>query len=282
MSKFVRSRTALITGAASGIGYELAKLFASDNCDLVLVDKDQVGLARVAQELSRTYGISSYTLVKDLSSKHAPLEIYEELTSEGLELDVLVNNAGYGLSGEFREINLEDQLNMIQVNISAVVALTGYLLPQLLKRDSAAILNVASIAAFQAGPYMSTYFASKAFVLSFSEALAQELAGTTVSVTSVCPPPTNTGFAARAGAQGSFAFNQHFMMSVKDVAKEAYDGLKVKRVIVLPGATTKLAVMLSRFIPRSVPISIAGFVNKRRHGAVPESALETPLLRQSS
>ena len=286
MTKFVGSTTALVTGAAGGIGYELSKLFASDGNNLVLVDMDQVGIARVAGELAKTYGIEVHTITKDLSDINAPLEICQEIDELGIDIDVLVNNAGYGLAGEFSEIDLEKQLNMIQVNVSAVVSLTGHLLPKLMKRENAAIMNVASIAAFAPGPYMSTYFASKAFVLSFSEGLSKELEGTNVSVTTLCPPPTATNFAARAGAKRTIAFKDKALMKVTDVARHAYEGMKEKRVVVLPGIAGKFIVLINRFVPRSVPRTFTAILNKGRSAPAEKAVrqtIETPLpLRQSS
>lgn len=255
--------TALVTGGASGIGFELCKLLAKDGHDLVLVDMNEVGMLRAADQLRTEYGVKVKVLYKDLSDPNAAKEIYEKLERLGIEITTLVNNAGYGLSGRFTELELDDQLQMMQVNMNAVVSLTSYFLPRLLEQKQASILNLASIAAFQAGPFMATYFASKAFVLSFSEALASELTGTNVSVTSVCPGPTDTGFARRAGANGSIAFKKSTMMNVVDVAHEAYAAMKSKRAVVIPGLTNKMAILASRFVPRNTVTQVAGLMNKR-------------------
>lgn len=268
----ILGKTALVTGGASGIGFELCKLMAADRYNIVIVDMNEIGMKRAAEELEERFGIKVTTMFKDLSNPNAASEICSELVSRGLEIDILVNNAGYGLQGAFVEISLADQLKMIQVNISAVVSLTGFLLPRMLNRNEGAILNVASIAAFQAGPYMAAYFASKAFVLSFTEALAKELENTPITITSLCPPPTDTGFAERARAEKSIAFRPEVMMNCQDVAREAWKGLKAKRVVVLPGLGNKLVIMASRFLPRSTAVAVAGALNKgRRSGKPPQS-----------
>ncbi|MBX3137472.1 SDR family oxidoreductase [Candidatus Obscuribacterales bacterium] len=267
-----RKRTALVTGGAGGIGFELCKLIAADGYDLVLVDMNEMGLNRAARQLETEFGVNVQTICKDLSDPKAPGEIVNELNQRCVETDLLVNNAGFGLSGSFVDIALEPQLNMIQVNIGAVISLTRLLLPGMLKRDGVAILNVASIAAFQPGPYMAAYFASKAFVLSWSEGLAKELEGSSVSVTALCPPPTNTGFAARANSGTSFAFQKRAMATPEEVARDAWRGVKNKKVIVLPTMMNKLAVFSSRFLPRKTVTAVAGLMNKQRTAtAVPNT-----------
>ena len=263
MSRHSFNNTALVTGGASGIGFEFCKLLAKDGHDLVLVDMNEVGMIRAADELRTEYGVKVKIVYKDLSDPNAAKEIYEKLEALDIKINTLVNNAGFGLTGRFTDLELDEQLQMMQVNMNAVVSLTSYFLPELLKQRQASILNLASIAAFQAGPYMATYFASKAFVLSFSEALASELEGTSVSVTSVCPGPTDTGFASRAGAHGSIAFKPTSMMHVVDVAKEAYSAMKANRTVIIPGVTNKLAILASRFVPRTTVTAVAGLMNKR-------------------
>lgn len=259
------TKTALITGGAGGIGFELCKLMAADGYDLVIVDMNELGMNRAANELTSTFGVKVQTIAKDLSKSEAPKEIVDELKERGLDIDLLVNNAGFGLSGRFVDISLEKQIDMLQVNINAVVALTRLLLPNmLLKRNDTAILNLASIAAFSPGPYMSAYFASKAFVLSWTEGLQQELEGSNVTVTALCPPPTDTGFARRAGSGTSVAFKKGVMASPEQVAQEAWSGLKTRKAIVLPGMFNRFAVFTSRFLPRKVVASASGFMNRHR------------------
>ncbi len=258
------TKTALVTGGAGGIGFELCKLIAQEGYDIVMVDMNEVGMARAAAQLNDMAGIAVHTIVKDLSRQESAREIVAELEERGIAIDLLINNAGFGLTGRFVDIGLEAQLNMLHVNISAVVALTRLLLPGMLQRKSAAILNVASIAAFQPGPYMSAYFASKAFVLSWSESLGMELEGTGVTVTTLCPPPTDTGFARRAGAGTSIAFRKGLMATPEEVAREAWIGLKMKKVIVLPCLLNKVAVFTGRFLPRKAVTAIAGAMNRQR------------------
>ncbi len=276
MTTLNKQNTALVTGGAGGIGFELCKLIAADGYDLVLVDMNETGLNRAARELEASTGVQVTTIVKDLSATHAAREIVEELNSREIQINLLVNNAGFGLSGRFIEISLESQLNMLQVNINTVVALTRLLLPGMLNLENAAILNVASIAAFQPGPYMSAYFASKAFVLSWSEGLANELQGTGVTVTTLCPPPTDTGFARRAGSGSSIAFSKKVMATPESVARDAWDGLKKKRVIVLPSFLNKLAVFTQRFLPRKTVTAIAGSMNKQRAITANNAAVRAP------
>lgn len=265
-------RTALVTGSAGGIGFELCKLIANDGYDLVMVDMNEMGLNRAARQIESEFGVKVQTICKDLSKTDTPREIADELKARNIETDLLVNNAGFGLSGSFVDIALEPQLNMIQVNISAVVSLTRLLLPGMLKRKDASILNVASIAAFQPGPYMAAYFASKAFVLSWSEGLAKELEGSNVSVTVLCPPPTDTGFARRANSGSSIAFQKNVMATPEMVAKEAWRGLKTKKVIVLPSLLNKVAVFASRFAPRATVTAVAGMMNRQRDTRVTATA----------
>lgn len=264
MSIEEQNRTALVTGGAGGIGFELCKLIAADGYDLVLVDMNEMGLNRAARQLESEFNVKIQTICADLSNAKAPHEIVDDLKQRGTVIDLLVNNAGFGLSGSFVDIALEPQLNMIQVNISAVIALTRLLLPGMLKRKHASILNVASIAAFQPGPYMAAYFASKAFVLSWSEGLAKELEDTNVSVTALCPPPTNTGFAARANSGTSLAFQKQAMATPEEVAREAWSGVKSKKIIVLPTFMNKFAVFTSRFLPRKTVTAVACMMNKQR------------------
>lgn len=259
-----RAKTALVTGGAGGIGFELSKLIAADGYNLVLVDIDEMGMARASRALETAYGIKVLSISKDLSHKDAAREIVDELARREVLIDVLINNAGFGLSGRFVDIGLEAQLNMIQVNISSVVALTRLLLPGMLKRKQARILNVASIAAFQPGPYMAAYFASKAFVLSWSEGLAKELEGTGVTVTTLCPPPTDTGFALRANSGSSLAFQKNVMATPQAVARDAWQGLNQNKVIVLPCILNKVAVFTQRFLPRSTVTALAGMMNRQR------------------
>ncbi|HZC76160.1 MAG TPA: SDR family oxidoreductase, partial [Ktedonobacterales bacterium] len=195
--------TALVTGASSGIGEELARLFARDGYDLVLVARGKTQLEALAAELRQRHGVSLTVLATDLAQPAAAQAIYDELTRAGITVDVLVNNAGYATYGSFTEIPAETELAMLQVNMAALTHLCKLFLPPMVRRGSGRVLNVASTAAFQPGPLMAAYYASKAYVLSLSEALANELRGTGVTVTALCPGPTRSGFQSRAKMEDS-------------------------------------------------------------------------------
>jgi hypothetical protein len=177
--------TALITGASSGIGLELARIFAADKWDVALVARSEGKLRELASELQNAHGVRARVIAADLAKPSAPDEIMAAL--EGVEIDALVNNAGFGLGGEFVKADLHTELEMIQVNITALTHLTSLVLPSMVARRRGAILNVASTPAFQPGPFMSVYYATKAYVLSFSEAIVEELTGSGVTVTALCP-----------------------------------------------------------------------------------------------
>lgn len=248
----------LITGASSGIGKELAKLFAKDGRDLVLVARNESELRKIAKELSDGFGISAFILPKDLSIPSAPDEILDELERMKLNVDVLVNNAGFGSYGVFIKTDLKTSLDMIQVNITALTHLTWLLAPKMVERGKGKILNVASLAAFPPGPYMNVYYSTKAYVLSFSVALNEELRGTGVSVTTLCPGPTETNFQKRIGLTSAETFSIK-SMSAQKVALIGYKGFKKNKLIVLPGFVNKMTAFLLRFIPKG---TAAHFVAK--------------------
>jgi short-subunit dehydrogenase len=245
------AKTALITGASSGIGYELAKQFAADGTNLVLVARDQVKLQQVALELS---GVSTKIIRADLSHPSAPDEIFRETQAASIAVDYLVNNAGFGFSGPFLETDLETERAMIQVNVTAVVHLSKLYLREMHKRGSGGILNVASTAAFQPVPLMSIYYASKAFVLSFSEAIATELSGSGITVTALCPGPTATDFQRRAHIESTRLMKGKLLrtMTAADVARIGYRGFLQGKVIVIPGLMNKIGVQLVRISPRAL------------------------------
>jgi short-subunit dehydrogenase len=255
-SKKRRQQTALITGASGGIGYEFAKLFASDGYDLVLVDRQGQKLADIIDELERKYGIFVKPLVKDLSRSTAPDEIYAELKQASIRVDVLVNNAGFGTHGFFYETNLNTELEIIQVNAVCVTHLTKLFLSDMVRQGSGKILNIASIAAFQAGPLMAVYFATKAYVLSFSEAIANELEGTGVTVTVLCPGPTASGFQKAAAMEKTKIANPWGMMDSATVAKIGYLGLMANKTVVIPGTKNKILATSVRFAARKLVTKI--------------------------
>jgi short-subunit dehydrogenase len=256
-------QTALITGASGGIGKELACLFARDGHNLVLVARSEGKLRELADELSSAHGVDVHVIVRDLSQPEAPEAIARELTEKGIQVDMLVNNAGFGLYGEFIRNSLEEQLNMIDLNVRSLTSLTHLLLPGMLERKRGRILNVASTASFQPGPLMAVYYATKAYVLSFSEALSNELAGTGVTVTALCPGPTVTEFASRANLNQSKLFESG-AMDVKTVARIGYRGFMAGKTLVIPGLRNRLFAFSVRLMPRRLVTSIVRQVQERR------------------
>jgi uncharacterized protein len=255
---------ALITGASGGIGLELARIFARESHDLALVARSHDKLKSIAEDLQQTYGVQVKYYTKDLSISSTPEEIFEVLQSEGGNIDVLVNNAGFGWRGEFAKMELSDALEMIQVNITSLTHLTRLFLPGMIERKRGKILNVASTAAFQPGPLMATYYASKAYVLSFSEALSEELEGTPVTVTALCPGPTATGFGARAGFANEKIIGNLLSMNSYTVALEGYKGLMKGKPLVVSGWKNWLGTQLIRFLPRPIPARLIKRVQKKR------------------
>ncbi len=254
----------LITGASSGIGLELAKIFARDKHDLALVARSYEKLKIIAENLQQEYGVQVNCYIKDLSVSSTPEEIYEVLQCEGGNIDVLINNAGFGWRGEFAKMNVADALDMIQVNMTSLTHLTQLLLPGMIERRSGKIMNVASTAAFQPGPLMATYYASKAYVLNFSLALAEELHGTGVTVTAFCPGPTATEFGKRAGFIKEKILGDHFSMDASIVALDGYRGLMKGRPLVVSGWRNWLGTQLVRFLPRMIPGKLIKSVQKKR------------------
>lgn len=250
-------KTALITGATHGIGYELAKQFAEHGHDLVIVSRKKEDLQKVSKELTKEYGVQVWTITSDLSLYDSPEKIFTFLKKKEISIEVLVNNAGFGLFGRFSETDLEKELNMIHLNVMSLTHLTKLLLPGMLKRKAGYILNVASTASFMPGPLSAVYFATKAYVLSFSEAIAQELQGTGVQVSALCPGPTKTGFGSRSGGDSTGLFaNNALAQSAQEVATITYrDLLKGKRIII-PGWRNKIQIFLLRFAPRSLVTKI--------------------------
>ena len=245
--------TALITGATSGIGLELASLAARDRHDLVLVARQRERLESVGRGLAEEYGVRVSVLAKDLSDPSTPPEIGRDLAARGIAVDVLVNNAGFGVYGLFAETAIDRELEMIQVNVAAPTHLTKLILQGMRERRRGWILNVASTASFQPGPFMAVYYASKAYMLSFSEALSSECAGTGISVTALCPGPTRTEFESRAGSPPEITVRKKgFVMSASDVAREGWAGMKAGKRIVIPGLANRLLVQAERVTPRSL------------------------------
>jgi short-subunit dehydrogenase len=255
------SSTALITGASVGLGYEFAKLFAQDRYDLVLVARDEQRLTAAANELTKKYGICVRVLPFDLAVPNASEKIARTLSEAGVVIDVLVNNAGFGQQGPFHANPHGNELSMVQVNIAALVHLTKLVLPGMVERKSGRIMNVASTAAFQPGPNMAVYYATKAFVLSFSEALSEELRGTGVHVTAFCPGPTRTEFQQRAGVHNTM-MKGFAGMDAAPVAKVGYEGLMRGKRVVIPGVINRIGVFFAKISPNVVLMKVIKALHK--------------------
>ena len=234
----------LITGASSGIGLELAKIFAADKFNVVLLARNESALRLLAQELGSAHGIETKVLAKDLSSPAAAQEVFDAL--KDTPISVLVNNAGIGFYGAFSQGNLNEQISSMQINMTALVQLTHLFLQPMLQRRAGRILNVASMAAFQPGPLINVYYATKAFVYSFSYALAVELQNSGVTVTTLCPGTTHTEFFSR-GRFGST--RAPFTMGARTVAEAGYRGLMKGKRMVIPGLMNKILTRISRLLP---------------------------------
>jgi len=253
----IMNKTALITGASSGLGKEFARIHASKGDDLVLVARSKDKLDALKLELEKEYGVSVYVIGKDLSDQYAPKAVYDELKTQKIQVDYLINNAGFGDFGLFAETNWEKQLEMINLNITCLTYLTRLFLPDMIKRKFGRILNLASTAAFQPGPTMSVYFATKAFVLSFSEAIANEVKGTGVTVTVLCPGATNTGFKTASSLDDSNLFKGSQIAAAKEVAEFGYTKMMEGKTVVIHGLINNLMAQSVRFIPRRIVTDVA-------------------------
>ena len=258
--------TALVTGGTSGIGYELAGLLARDGHPLVLVARGQADLDRVAGELRQRHGVAVETVAADLSRREAVEAVAAEVERRGIVVEMLVNNAGFASYGPFAESDLDHELAMIRVNIEALTHLTRRFLPGMLARRRGRILNVASTAAFQPGPLMAVYYATKAYVLSFSEALAEELRGSGVTVTALCPGPTATGFQERAALEESRLIRNRSLLDAHTVATVGYAGMLAGKRLVIPGARHWLTAEAVRFMPRRAVTSMVRRAQARADG----------------
>lgn len=256
--------TALITGASTGIGLELAREFAARGHDLVLVARHRDALEAIAGALEGKFGISATVIPADLSDPEAPQTLFDTLQSQAVHVDYLVNNAGFGLGGEFVDTDMDRELDMVQVNISALMSLTKLFLPHMIRQKSGRIMQVASIAAFQPGPLMAVYYASKAFVLSFSQALAEELRDTGVTVTALCPGPTATNFAETAGISNSRVFANAGVARADDVARYGYAAMMRGERIAIPSVRDRIMVQTQRLTPRAMVTRIVRKLQESR------------------
>ncbi|HEX5746926.1 MAG TPA: SDR family oxidoreductase [Archangium sp.] len=264
MDDMVRARRyAVVTGASSGIGRELASLLAREGYALVLVARRTGPMQELAEQLQQAHGVPSVVVGADLVSPEGVSTVVNELKTRQLDVEVLVNNAGFGLAGNFEVLPAEQQVGMLDLNVRALTALTRELVPGMVARKRGYVLNVASLAAFTPGPFMSVYYASKAYVLSFSTALHGELKGQGVRVTALCPGFTETEFAARAGEhQKARLFSGPMGTSTaRQVAEAGFRGLMRGKPVVVPGLSNRLSAWFMPLTPLGLRLRIAGYMN---------------------
>lgn len=245
-------KIALITGASSGIGKELAKIHAEKGGDLVIVARSEDKLNKLKSELEDTYNTNVRVIAKDLTDSNAPKEIYDELKSENISIDYLINNAGFGGLGRFDKRDLQTDLNMIQLNISALTALSHHFLEDFVARNEGKILNVSSTASFMPGPFQAVYYATKAYVTFFSNAIAEELHNTNITVTNLMPGATETEFASTSGMDKTELFAK--TASARSVAEAGYNGMLKGKLDVISGLTFSQKIMMKMipFMPKKM------------------------------
>lgn len=252
-----KKNTALITGGSNGIGKEFAKILAKENYNLVLVDKDKERCGILKDTLEKEHDTHVTLFVEDLSEPETPYKIYHTLAAEYVDIDILINNAGIGIFGKFSETDWRDELNILKVNIMALTHFTKLFMKGMIERNQGKILNVASIGAFQAVPLQSVYAASKAYVLSFTEAIASELKETGVTVTALCPGPTDTGFHSTARGNGKKMYERIKMPTAEEVAMHGYNAMMKGKHVSIHGFINTLMINISRIIPRKILTTLA-------------------------
>lgn len=254
---------ALVTGASAGIGRELARILAREGHDLVLIARREAAMKELADELRQRYGADSRVVAADLAAADAA-DVVQQAIGD-LPVEVLVNNAGFGGLGAFAERSREDDMRMVAVNVAALTDLTKKFLPGMVARGHGRVLNVASTAAFQPGPFMAVYYASKAYVLSLSQALAEELSGSGVTVTCLCPGPVETEFHAVAGTDGQPLTSGALSMSAEAVAEAGYRAMMRGRMIEIPGLHNKVGAQSIRLAPRRVVLKVVRRLHPADH-----------------
>jgi uncharacterized protein len=250
------NQTVLLTGASSGIGLELSRIFAQNQYNLILVARSAQKLEALASELKEKHQINVTVIPADLSQPAAAQTLFDNVQEKNLQVDILVNNAGYGIQADYHEADLTDQIGMMQLNIVTLSVLTRLFLPQMVARKSGKILNVGSTGSFAPVPSMAVYGATKAYVLSFSQAIAEELRNSGVTVSALCPGMTLTGFQDRSGVGDAFLAKIGAMQAV-DVAKIAYKGLMHGKRIIIPGLFNKVLIFLTGLTPRRLATSMS-------------------------
>lgn len=254
----------LVTGASRGIGYELARLAADDGYNPVLVSRTEEDLLKAKDTLEEEFDVQGKIITGDLSEPDTPERIFEEIESSNYRIDLLFNNAGRGQMGEFTETDWKTDREMMHLNMDGVVHLTKLFLPEMKERGEGGIINVASLAAFQPGPLMALYYASKSFVQSFSRALAEEVESYGVNVTALSPGPVDTDFKIKGNTPKTEQSDRSVSLDPEFVAKAGYRGLKAGKRIVIPGRLTSVAPQLIRFLPRKVVTKFVKRINEYR------------------
>lgn len=255
--------TALITGASGGIGLELARIHAAHKQDLVLVARNKEKLEELKAELKQEYSIAVYIIQKDLSKVNAAQEVYEETQKHGIQIKYLINNAGIGDFGDFVESDWQKQADMIQLNITALTQLCHLYLKDMIKERGGRIMNVASTAAFQPGPLMSVYYASKSYVLHFSEALNEEVRKKGVKVITLCPGATESDFSKVANMEESGLFKGKKNPSSKEVAIYGYNAMMKGKIVAIHGVKNKVLALSNRFTPRSIVVKVVKAIQQK-------------------
>ncbi len=248
--------TALITGASNGIGYEIAKIHAANGGNLVLVARNKAKLEELKQELESQYKVSVYTIGKDLSEVNAAQDVYNETTKQNIKIDYLINNAGFGDFGMFADAIWENQMKMINLNITTLTQFTHLYLKDMLTRKTGKIMNVASTAAFQSGPTMAVYYATKAYVLNFSEAVDNEVKNKGITVTALCPGATESGFQAAAAMEESSLVKGKKLPTSKEVAEYGYKAMLKGKAVAIHGLLNYILANSVRFLPRAIVVAI--------------------------
>jgi short-subunit dehydrogenase len=259
------NKTALITGASNGIGYELAKVLAEKGDNLILVARSKSKLDELKKELEEKFKVSVYIIGKDLSLPEAAKDVYDEIKQKKFSIDYLINNAGFGDFGFFADSDWSKQEQMINLNITALACFTRLYLPDMIKRGSGRIMNMASTASFQPGPTMSVYFASKAFVLSFSEAINNEVRDKGITVTALCPGATHSGFQAAASMQNSKLLDGKNFPTSKEVAEYGYKAMMKGKAVAIHGLKNKILANSVRFLPRSIVVKAARKIQEKKY-----------------
>jgi uncharacterized protein len=255
--------TALVTGASNGIGLELAKIHASKGDNLVLVARNLEKLNEIKAELEKKFNIKVYNIGKDLSKLNAALEVYNETTQQKIQIDYLINNAGFGDFGMFVETDWHKELQMINLNITTLTQFTKLYVQDMVKRGNGKIMNVASTAAFQSGPTMAVYYATKAYVLSFSEAVDNEVSDKGVTVTTLCPGATESGFQAAAAMEESALVKGKKLPSAKEVAEYGYTSMMNGKTVAIHGMMNYLMANSVRFTPRALVVKLTRLIQDK-------------------